>query len=1005
MYIITDTKNSGIVEYLDNQENIHTKKNLTALIKYLDKSMPEENIKEKYSKDLNHTFAEIRGSLGEEYRKKGIKYSKENFQNIMENKHLKNGSDGKPYWDKAIKKTENEQHGLSTALSVNKSLSMLYAISNPEFQSKIREAINKADEQITREMEKLILPSSKKSKYRDNIDRSKTKMAVVEFWHYESRPTKEGDLEPHLHKHKQIPNFAEFTFKDGSKKTMAISSEQLLKAQKELTSKFNTLLVGELVNIGIQVEKAPEDELDHTFRVKGISREQELALSSRANLINEHLNKTEKVFSTEEEKLKYKLATENKTRLEKEEENANQIHETLKINTEKFIDYDELIKQQSTDTEFKLINNLEQEFIQALRKDTKLGLNGEISEENIREKISNIIRFERIYNSLDELNMCIDISFKEFEKRNLIIKKECGQYTTLDIALNESKVSKFINKLQNKDEFGKMTYKEQIEFTNKAEDKLISYIEKQTLNFNQGQIDGMLNIAHERHITYIEGDAGTGKTSTVIKYANHHYTEQNKNVFGLATQTKTANSLKEAGIKAENCQSIEKFLTKYFDKDGNIKPSEKLDDKASAAINQATIIIDEAGMVGAEHYRKLTQLALRNNAKLILVGDPKQLASVAYGNPLRGIKEALPDTYQQRLTENNRQQTKEAQAIAENFRDKNPEEALKVMKEKNLLKLKEKKIDLIKDIARDYLDCEKKSKVVLAYTNNDCNLINDKIRELKIERKEIDEEYYQVRIKQKATNGYNQEPIRNFSVRDRIVFTENITLDDKDKTKLLNSQQAEIINIDTKTGIFTLRLDDNKEVQLDTTKTDINKKQNNNAFNHAYALTAYKSQGITVDKCFVLGSDKMTSNSAYVMFSRHKEEVSLYLEKSKKDGFIQSCKEEQIKKTTLNNKNVQKILSGLEQPPIQQGTEIGGSGTPETEKEKMKKALDKIEKLKKQSVSSEDFQREKELKKNEQENNKKELEKEKSAKDIAHDNYKSQILKYQTPKPKPTYKY
>jgi len=46
---------------------------------------------------------------------------------------------------------------------------------------------------------------------------------------------------------------------------------------------------------------------------------------------------------------------------------------------------------------------------------------------------------------------------------------------------------------------------------------------------------------------------------------------------------------------------------------------------------------------------------------------------------------------------------------------------------------------------------------------------------------------------------------------------------------------------------------------------------------HAYAITAHRAQGTTVDRAFVLGSDELYREWGYTALSRHREEVRFYV--------------------------------------------------------------------------------------------------------------------------------
>src|SRR3546814_11130622 len=50
------------------------------------------------------------------------------------------------------------------------------------------------------------------------------------------------------------------------------------------------------------------------------------------------------------------------------------------------------------------------------------------------------------------------------------------------------------------------------------------------------------------------------------------------------------------------------------------------------------------------------------------------------------------------------------------------------------------------------------------------------------------------------------------------------------------------------------------------------------AFHHAYAITAHKSQGITVDRSFLVVTEGYDRSLAYTNFSRHRYAVDAYVD-------------------------------------------------------------------------------------------------------------------------------
>lgn len=76
---------------------------------------------------------------------------------------------------------------------------------------------------------------------------------------------------------------------------------------------------------------------------------------------------------------------------------------------------------------------------------------------------------------------------------------------------------------------------------------------------------------------------------------------------------------------------------------------------------------------------------------------------------------------------------------------------------------------------------------------------------------------------------------------------------------------------------LTIRLDAGPTIQIDaSTYTDSDGNDRPWAVEHAYAMTAHKAQGMTVDRAHVVVSGEEEREWAYVALSRHRETVHIY---------------------------------------------------------------------------------------------------------------------------------
>ena len=126
--------------------------------------------------------------------------------------------------------------------------------------------------------------------------------------------------------------------------------------------------------------------------------------------------------------------------------------------------------------------------------------------------------------------------------------------------------------------------------------------------------------AGDDRLVLIVGPAGAGKTTMLRTAVADFHGVQHRPVFGLAPTAKAARVLeRETGMLAD---TVAKLLHEWSRPDGP-DPLWRLPG--------ATIVVDEAGMLNTADLYQLTRLADRQDWRVVLVGDPRQLQAVGRG--------------------------------------------------------------------------------------------------------------------------------------------------------------------------------------------------------------------------------------------------------------------------------------------------------------------------------------------------------------------------------------
>ena len=141
----------------------------------------------------------------------------------------------------------------------------------------------------------------------------------------------------------------------------------------------------------------------------------------------------------------------------------------------------------------------------------------------------------------------------------------------------------------------------------------------------------------ENRVVGIHGLAGTGKT-TALKSVKAVADAVGYTLVGLAPSHSAVKALRESGIESE---TLQRWLA-----------DRSAPEKLSA---RTVIVIDEAGLAANRHLASALKRAETHGARVVLVGDDKQYASVEAGRAFAQLKAAGMETVT--MTEMRRQRT------------------------------------------------------------------------------------------------------------------------------------------------------------------------------------------------------------------------------------------------------------------------------------------------------------------------------------------------------------
>lgn len=951
MFIVQKSKVGITLEYLADAEeeasNFKVEFGAPSLSTFMTENRlkPQHLTSEVYQKYLNqenpHFKARIMGGLADLWK---LEYSKEVFTDLMSGKFPKSSDEFKRIHGYDLKKNGNlitvkgnAQTGIDSLVNGPKSISIEYARGPREKREKIHGAMEKSVEQLLDRLAKQAKPSCKDNDYQDIVPGS-TKLIAVRHTHNENRGYEEDgkmQYEPNLHFHLTIQNYAEFELykhdgegnriknKDGQfiteKKMLAIDPIVMFKQQLENSAVFDTLLNSNLQKEGFITE--PCDVDGHpTFQIAGYTREIEESLSKRSNFLDGYIaeqKKLGKIFSSEvHAEREYKKSLRQNTAKAKALHDTTEILENIKQTVDKNISADEQKRIDRIQATTK--QTFTQPDLSKVSQSQIFETAGVVDESKVRTLLVQELRFKKNYDSIDELDKDVQNSLHDLQSKkhgkHRLVKMADGRFTRIDIVANEKALFNNIEALK---QFNSPALSSDKEL---AARKFLSdfYRQNKKKNFklNDGQFQACKGILSENAVSMIIGDAGTGKTTTAIKFANEYHTQVNgAKVYGLSVGTTQSRTLKDADISAENCLNSKEFIQKSFDfKTGEINKrflNENLN---------SILVFDEAGMCGSEDMRKITDFVKAVNQSggksiLIMVGDHKQLQAVSYGNAFLNTQQQLAKADISRLQENTRQRNEVAKAIAEGYKEKDINSVFKTLTENNLLITEKTEEKVIEKLVSDYLNDASKSKLIVCGLNAEIDTINDLVRAGLVEQekaKRVGDPAYKspydfenskdILVARKAGNGNLVQSKKSFCKGEEIVFFKNFK-SKKEDWEISNGDRATIKKI--------------KQVAKDNFEltVEINGKQLSfqsaeyNQFALSHSVSTHKSQGKTVENTYHLGNANQTNfQNTYVNGSRHKDQYKLYLIEDQVELYKKNTTREAVKETTLNDLNCQKAV-------------------------------------------------------------------------------------------------
>jgi ATP-dependent exoDNAse (exonuclease V) alpha subunit len=333
-------------------------------------------------------------------------------------------------------------------------------------------------------------------------------------------------------------------------------------------------------------------------------------------------------------------------------------------------------------------------------------------------------------------------------------------------------------------------------------------------------------------VVVVVGHAGAGKTFS-LNAAAEAWRNAGLRPAGLALAGRAAAELQAgSGIPS---QTIASFF---------------VDMSERALTHRDVLVVDEAGMVGTRDLHRLVTATTEVGAKLVLVGDHKQLAEIEAGGLFAALARRLGAA---ELAENRRLQVPAQAATARALRDGDVDQALLRLRRTGSLTIEDNADRLRAKLAEDWFleHSDGKHTVMLALRRDDVADLNYRARRLLHRNGQLGDRAV-------ATAD------TDFCIGDRVLALRN----DR-RIGVTNGTQGTIAGMEA--GNLLLDTHDRRRLEVPAGYAA------GGDLAHGYAMTVHKAQGMSCDVSLVLGDDTLYAEAGYTSITRGRLRNHLYV--------------------------------------------------------------------------------------------------------------------------------
>jgi conjugative relaxase-like TrwC/TraI family protein len=751
-----------------------------------------------------------------------VPMSGEDFVALMEGRHPQSGR-----WLHRAGADGSRGGGIDGVFSAPKSVSTTWALADPWQREQIEQAHTNAVEQAVAYMRENV--GVVRRRYGGEVVEEPARdLIAVEYRHTTARGVSGADApDPQLHSHVVITSAVR-----EDDRIVAVGSRPVFRAAGEVGAFYRSALAQELANQGYPIEQATGKNGKY-FEIAGVAEELRDAFSGRSREVARAADRFRARYGRAPERGELRdLALEN--RRAKKLTNRADLENVWRDTASRYgFGPDEALRLLTGERTLPAVRPVEDRIEERLTERHAVFELRDLHTVALEQTAGELSPHEALHVARQMIR-----DRREMIRDRRVLTLEGGRMTTLAVRAQEQAIERraaVLARPTGRD----VGHTARMNATREVAERIGAPLTDE-------QDMALLVLTGPERASVLVGPAGTGK-GVVIDATARAEQLAGRETLGIAVSGSTAERL---GSDSPALQ-------------GHTLTLDALTARANAGSihvgPDTTIILDESGMVDHKRLDSLTELIERSGAKLIAVGDGKQLPSIGPGGMFDRLTGHAPTVELEtihRTTDPHEQQAWQALRAGE------PERAMAHYKARGRLHLADTRDQAAESAVQAWAQLTRevgidKVALIADSSNREIDRLNARAQHLRVQRGEL---------------GLHELPLSSvhYGLRqgDHVAFIAQHR--PRGQPRVENGTRGQVTNIDQE-GTLTLALDgSDRRLQL--------ARQDAESLRLAYAQHVYRQQGATVDRSVVLTGGWQTSKeTAYVQATRARHGTDWYL--------------------------------------------------------------------------------------------------------------------------------